>query len=551
MNPEPNRRRVEAAIAQVDSALEFATQYRSIGQSGEDRRDLAKPSPAAHRLAESFRAYFETCRSQAEALLVQERLGELILKLEDRERLTRRALGLLPQRERDRLDEFTSCPELRPGSATRSAEALKTTFSAVAEAAGPATALTCCLLLIASARSREQILQVAERIDQLYDRITSDPAVIQALDAAARRRDSRPPDTNPDAAFQTRFGVLLAVRERLWQLKPGRLATHFLLPQVVEAYLGEEPGVGDSLGLATLDAIIIGKLGFPVRFHLESGLFYLEVLLGDRSVYWDVNRPSPLSFVPVSPSRRLEHPELFAVVYSSLATAFYAGGRFDKALERYERSLELAPDNPATHSSIAACYIQQQLPESAVEALERSLELAPDSAETNHSLGNAYALMRRWPKAIEAYKKAIALKPGYVEAYNNLGFTFHRAGSDQQAIDTFRTAIALRPEYPQAYFNLGIVYLEANRYEEAAQYLREAARLAPELVQVHYNLGQAYYRSGQLDTAIASYRKAIRLNPKHYGAWYNLGIAYRDKGFKDKAVEALERAVQLNPSLMK
>uniref|UniRef100_A0A7C4GHB1 Tetratricopeptide repeat protein n=1 Tax=candidate division WOR-3 bacterium TaxID=2052148 RepID=A0A7C4GHB1_UNCW3 len=488
--------------------------------------------------------HIESVRAHAEALLVHERLDQIIIGLEERQELTRRALGILPGTEELRLQEVCSCPELRPRLTATSAVALVQAMHDIQAEYGPATALEYGLLVAGGFRARQEFAIAGRKIDNLFNRIASAPSVIQGLDQVATAR--------PGTEFETKFRLLLAVREQLWRLKPGRLAPDgFLLAKVVDAYLGPRPSVGNALGLAVVDTVIIGKLGFEVRWLIESGIIRLEVLIENRGVYWEPTEPSPLSFVPVVAGRPLTVDGILALTYSSIAFACFTRGLWDKAIENYSRALELEPESDAIHASIGVCHLRRGAPDAAVKALEQAVRIAPSSAAAWHSLGNARAMARQWPRAIDAYKRALRCQPDLVEAMYNMGLAFQSAGQPEQARAAFEAAIEIRPGYCPAHVALGNLHLETGRQDEAVRCYREAARLEPSDATAHYNLGRAYYERGQLDNAIHSYQRAVQLNPKHAGAWHNLGICYRDKGQKEKAVEALEQAVRLNPNLMR
>jgi len=513
-------------------------QLWSLAQSGD-----SQPEPVERQL--------EVCRCQAEALLVHNRLDQVILDVDEREKLTRRAIGIQPDTEKERVGEILASPELRPSVFARSTGGLMRTLEAVSSRMNPATALFLGMMVRSGTRASEQLDAYADKLDQLFSRVISAPSVIQALDRAVRPIDKVGAGTDQNARFQSLFGILLAVRDRLWKLKPARPSTPFLLSQVLDHYLGPQREVGNSLGLAVLDAILVGKLGFQVRFHIESEIVSLEILIQNKSVYWDVTRPTPLSFVPLSGARPIELEELYGILIGSMAAANFAQGRLKRAIELYEQVVERTPDSARTWNSLAACHIRNRCPEDALKAVERAVELDPEQAPAWYTRGNAEAMMQRWPRAIAAFKKALALRPDYVEVYNNLGFAFQRSGAHEQAIAAFQAAIDMRPEYVQAHFNLGNIHLELEQYEDAVRHYRDATRIQPNMAQAWYNMGQAHYRMDDLDAAIGDYRKAVAINPKHFGAWHNLGIAYRDKGLKDKAVEALEKAVTINPNLIR
>lgn len=516
--------------------------------------ELTRPA-AADRPDRAAARLIAAGRDHARAVLVAERLGEVILGVSERERLVTRACGYLPASEEELFRELLLAPELAPGALLRSPAALVDAVGAVSRHFRPATGLAWGMLVLAGHRAPEQLLDAAAKLDRLALRVTSAAPVVQALDQAAGQSDAlRRAGSNAPAGaslFEARFGVLLATRDRLWELKPERVSTPFLLPQVVDCYLGPEAGAGNSLGLGILDAFVLGRLGFEVSFAAVGDAVLLEVTVEGRAVSWEVVRPSPLSFVTVGHALRLEPAELFALAWGSLAAAHFAQGRADRAVAHYERVLALRPGAVETWNSLGLCWLRQRQPDRAADCARRALELKPECAEAHHCLGNARAMQQDWPRAIDSYKRAVSVRPDYVEAYNNLGFAFQRAGTPEQAVAAYQAALDFRPDYVQAHFNLGNVALELERYDDAVRSYREAVRLQPAFAQAWYNMGQAHYGKRQLDQALNCYRRAVEVNPKHFGAWHNLGIVYRDKGQRDKAVEALERAISLNPNLMR
>ena len=491
---------------------------------------------------DSLRRELEVSRCHALALLVSERRNEVILATQQREELMVRALGILPSGETGRFTEIFACPDLKPRRICRTAKDLTSAVNRLSEDFGPATALFYGMLVLAGQRHQEEMLKYSDKLDRIFDRLVSAPSVITALNQ---------PPAEPEAQFDVVFPVLISVREQLWQLRPNRLSQEFLITQVIDAYLGEKPGGGNSLGLALLDSIILGKLGFAVRYLIEDGILNLQVTAGGRHVYWDVTKPSALSFVPISSGHGLDTNDLFAVAYGSLATMCFTRSMWDKAVDSYGREIELKPESGEAHTSMAVCFLRKQMPGEALKCLKAALDIDASTPEPYHQLGNAHAMMSNWPRAIDAFKKALRIRPDYVEVYNNLGFAYMRSENPTQAIAAFETAIEHRPDYYQAHYNLGNVYLEQNDAAKAIKCYKDTLRLEPKLVGAYYNLGRAYYDKHDLDGAIHSYLKAVQLNPKHFGAWHNLGIAYRDKGQTQKAVEALEKAVTINPNLMR
>ncbi|MFO7676199.1 MAG: tetratricopeptide repeat protein [bacterium] len=510
---------------------------------------------------------FSAGRDHALALLAAEDLGDALLSADERERLIIRAAGVAPADCADLFAELAPGPALAPGTLAGDPAGLVSAVRAIGRHYRPGPALAWGMLALANCRAPEQLRAAAGKLDRAAGLVTSASAVAQAFERAAAAFDARRavgvrrPSTGLSARFaqaggqdpclETGLGLLTAVRDRLWELKPDRVSTPFLLPQVLDCFLGPEAGVGNSLGLALLDALVLDRLGFECGFLADGGTTRLEVGLEDRKVHWQTTRPGPLGFIAPAGARRLSLEELFGLAWSSLAAAHFLNGRVEPAIANYERVLAVLPGSADAHLNIGNCWLRRRMPDKAAASFERAAELRHDFAEALCGLGNAFSMLERWPCAIAAYRRAVAARPDYVEAWNNLGFAYQHHGDPGQAVAAYRRAVEARPDYVQAHFNLGNVALELERWEDAVGHYREAARLQPSLAQAWYNMGQALYRAGELDGAIAAYRRAVEANPKHFGAWHNLGIAWRDKGETDKAVEAIERAVAINPNLMR
>ena len=548
--------RVARAVAEVETTLERTAKYypadlptdhyaRRTNWHFEPQRieGLLRHGPEAVARFEPLRRQLEVARAHAEALLVSERLGEVIYDARQREELNRRALGINASAEAERLREVFACPELQPRHFARSAPAAMAAFEQIEHNVGRATALTYCMLSLAGQRKQDEIVGYGDRLDKVFGRLVSAPAVSQALDAKVPE--------SPHGLFEVLFPLLRAVREQLWLMKPNRVSTEFLLTQVIDNYLGDRSGAGNSLGLALFDSIILGKLGFRANHVMEDGVLRLQVPISNQSVFWELVKPLPLSLAPISSGSIVDLRSLFAIAYGSLATMCFTRSMWDRSAEAYERALELNPESVETRTSLAICLLRNQCPDEAVRELQACLKLEPNSATVHHQMGNAYTMQSNWLKAIDSYKRALRISPDMAEVYNNLGFAYLRSGNDPQAVAAFEAAIGHRPDYSEAHFNLANLHMERQRCDLAIKHYRETLRIQPEFVAAYYNMGRAEYEKHDLNAAIHSYQKAVALNPKHFGAWHNLGIVYRDQGQTEKAVEALEKAVTINPNLMR
>ncbi len=482
-------------------------------------------------------------RAHAEARLALARAGELGLNEDEEEWLFQRALGILPSDEDRRFVEIASCILLEPNYMTSSTQRYTRGIAAIEEALGQATALGYGFLLMAGVRSVADLVKYGMRLQQVFDNITRRHLIAGRLESVKKGIRGLP--------HGDRRKMLEAMREQLWQGRQGKVGRYLPLTQVIDGYLKLRKGViGDAVGAAVLDSIMVGKLSFPVRHFIRDRHFYLEIGVSMRLVeYWDPLDPH--GRVSLGAARKVRLSDLLVEGYLRMAQGYSAVSSYVHGARVARWVLGMYPGSAEAYEVLGQCLSGQQRPREAIEVCDRAVHLNPKLVDVHLVKGNAYALLDRWPEAIESYKKAISRRTGYAEAYNNLGLALVRNGEPDRALGAYREAVRIRPGYVEAHYNTGNLHLERKEYDRAIEAYQRAVQHSPRFAGAYYNLGQAYYGKGELKAALEAYQAAARANPKHAGAWHNMGIVYRDLGEKERAVEAIEKAVELNPMLFR
>lgn len=191
-----------------------------------------------------------------------------------------------------------------------------------------------------------------------------------------------------------------------------------------------------------------------------------------------------------------------------------------RALEYFERAVELDPDFAAAHTEIAWIYWSQAnnssdprvLIPKAKAATERALEIDPE-------LAKAYALKAMvneyefdWQAAENDYQRAIELSPNLDFTRNNYAFFLSIMGRQEEALaqleqQTVRDPINRRLILLQK----GIILTQARKFDDALQVYREVQTVDPAKDVPHFALGYAYAGKGLYAEAAQSYRKSIEL----------------------------------------
>jgi transitional endoplasmic reticulum ATPase len=102
--------------------------------------------------------------------------------------------------------------------------------------------------------------------------------------------------------------------------------------------------------------------------------------------------------------------------YHNLANDYYKIGEFDKAIEHYNKALELRPDLLETYFNRGLAYTRKGLYDKALEDMNKVIELNPDLAEAYYTRGLVHEYKLEYDLAILDYNKALEVDPKYGKA---------------------------------------------------------------------------------------------------------------------------------------
>jgi tetratricopeptide (TPR) repeat protein len=122
------------------------------------------------------------------------------------------------------------------------------------------------------------------------------------------------------------------------------------------------------------------------------------------------------------------------------ATQFYDGESkgllFQKAVECFQKTVELNPENVDAKISLAACYVEGTADPMKGITMLRELEKT-DSNNVNLQLNFAFFSERsgQWDKAIARFEKVLKIQPDNIEVYLHLADACVQKGDKQKAIE--------------------------------------------------------------------------------------------------------------------
>jgi len=206
-----------------------------------------------------------------------------------------------------------------------------------------------------------------------------------------------------------------------------------------------------------------------------------------------------------------------------------SGEGFQKALEYFQRALELDPGYAPALAGIADYFVSLA-----------SWGLAPPT--------------EAWPKAKEAVSKALEADDTLAEAHASMGIV--RMWSEwnwKEAEREFLRAIELNPGLPLPHIQYNILLVQMGRYDEAEIQVEQALACDPLSVPANVYLAGVYHYRRDYDSSLSQARRALELDASDIEAHVVVALNYEQQREYAKAIAELEKAQQLadyNPLLL-
>jgi len=249
-----------------------------------------------------------------------------------------------------------------------------------------------------------------------------------------------------------------------------------------------------------------------------------------------------------------ERGAALAVAHACLGRVFAGTGNYDKALEQYQRAVELEPTNDNAQGGLAGTYEQLGRLDDAEKTFKQAIAVRPEYWAGYNRLGLFYQRHARYEDAAAMYSQVVSLAPDSFTGYYNLGGVRILQGNYAEAIPFLQRSLSIRPT-ADARSNLATAYFQMRRYSEAAAHFEEAAKMDEKNYLLWGNLGDAYYWApGRRAEAAGAYAKAIelgegklRVNSRDAEVLSSLAMYHAMRGERKPALDDLRAALQLKP----
>ena len=244
----------------------------------------------------------------------------------------------------------------------------------------------------------------------------------------------------------------------------------------------------------------------------------------------------------------------------------YENGKYEEAIEHFEKLEEKKKDSSVLHLWIAKSYManinnvsfftKAMYSSSIQDNLKLSIEKDPKNVEARIFLAqykfNAPSIGggdkdEAWEQTDEILK----LSP--VKGHELKGQFYSQEKNYDKAVIEYDEILKLEPENSHVYYLKGIMYQQAEIYEKALNSFESALKIDPEALESLYQIGRnAVFSKTGLDRGIEALNEYLKHDPdkslpQHDSAYWRLAMIYNLKNDIDRAKEFINKAIAIDP----
>lgn len=320
-----------------------------------------------------------------------------------------------------------------------------------------------------------------------------------------------------------------------------------------------------------------GKVGFNEQISLARQHLY-QLAGKKKEAYTEIEK-----LIKFDPSV----PEYYGV----MADMYKEDGNMQKALEYYNKVLDIDPNNGFVHFSLATFYLQNKDLENGFEHAEKGfsnpdvdietkiqlylmlasapddMKLSPDKIEeltqliidTHPSDARSYSIkadflmqQNRQSEARDFMVKALEVDPNTYPLWEQLVITDNQLEDYKAMVEHSEKAMEYFPSQPLLYVLNAVGNIQLKNYSKAItslengiQYVADNKKLE---AQFELYRAEAYYNLDESEKAFSSFEKVIEIEPDNFMAMNNYAYYLSVRGEQlDKAETLSSRVVQANP----
>lgn len=214
-------------------------------------------------------------------------------------------------------------------------------------------------------------------------------------------------------------------------------------------------------------------------------------------------------------SNKVPHPKMSSKAYELCikADALRIRNYFGESIKKYLGSIMLLRKNPQAYKGLAMSYKETGRYDKAIECFEKAKDIMPFDKTIYFELGECYLRIAKPNQAVKAFKRAITIDKQHLESQLNLGLAHELLSEEFMAIQIYDKVIEQRPSFIAAYNYKGSLLMRMERFEEAARVFKQLSLINPDFYRAYLGIAIAFDKLGLGSDALRYYKKYLKLKP--------------------------------------
>lgn len=279
---------------------------------------------------------------------------------------------------------------------------------------------------------------------------------------------------------------------------------------------------------------------------------YVDAYLALRQLYLIVGDTNKALEVCKSGVKCFADPESKRKMAKAIAKLYADMGNPEKAEQLFQKIIEENPKDANSYDLYASYLESEGRYNEALENYEKASKLDPEDNGIIFRLGNTYFKVKRYSEAVDLLKKAKETFKDDIEVIKMLAEAYIELNEHTKAIEEYKSIIKIIPTHVSSRIQIGNAYLKMRQYSKAEGYYKEALKIEPDNLSIYYQLINLELQRKNLSGVKAYINKGFSIDPNDdilnalYGEYYyRLGLNAMQEKKWNPSIERFEEAIRV------